>query len=224
MEATNGKTQTTNKWFNEANSTIMDMYNKQANLVLGFYSNLFHSMPGMNKNSWMPNMNFGATHDGHDFINPFTSAYSWFKPNNSFMNLFDTQYQDMYKQFVEHNNIWNSFGHKRGQEMQKNWNEATRKMQDIIEKELKIRNEAANNIIDVCNKQMDFSMELNRKFMEELNNQFNIAFKRSEKFYSDAFKETQSNEKEQKEHEVVAIKKHTKAEPVHASHHNHHKH
>ncbi len=224
MESTHGKNQTANKWLNDTSSTVMEMCNKQANLVFDFYNNFFNSMPGMSKNNWMSNMNFAQPHDGYEISNPFFSASKLFK-TNSFMDLCASQYQDMYKQITDYNNLWGSMFQKKSQNTQENWSASAEKIQAIVEKEWKIRNDMASTLLDTYNKQMDASIELNRKFMEELNNQFNAAFKRNEKFCSDIFKgtHTAAAHKEEKEHEPIAAKKH-KAEPAHAHNHNHNHH
>ena len=223
MESTHEKNQTANKWLNDASSSVMDMYNKQASLVFGFYNNLFNSLPGMSKNNWMSNMNFAKPHDGYDMANAFFPAFNLFK-TSSLMNLCASKYEDMYKQITDYNNLWSSMLQKKSQNAQENWSASAEKMQAIVEKEWKIRNDMASTLLDAYNKQMDVSIELNRKFMEELNNHLNAAFKRNEKFYSDVFKGAHAPEKEEKEHEPAVVKKHTKAEPAHAHNHNHNQH
>jgi hypothetical protein len=222
MEATHEKNQTANKWLNDANSTVMDIYNKQANVMLGFYSNLFNSMPGMSKNNWMGNMNFNHSHDGHEMAPAMFPAFNLFKTNN-FMNMYTSHCQDMYKQMTDFHNLWSSFGQKKSQHMQENWSDSVEKMQAIIQKEWKVKNEMATTLMEAYNKQRETATELNKKFMEEMHTQFHAASKHNEKFSSDVLKGAHAAEKEEKEHEPSAAKKHAKAEPVHAHSHNHHK-
>jgi hypothetical protein len=219
METMHEKNQAANKWLTDASSTVMDMYNKQANLMFGFYSNLFNSMPGMSKNNWMSNMNFAQSHDGHEMARAMFPAFNLFKANN-FMNMCTSHYQDMYKQMADFNSLWSSFGQKKSQHMQENWSDSVEKMQAIVQKEWKVRNDMAATLMEAYNKQRETATELNKKFMEEMNTQFHEAFKRNEKFYADVFKGTHTVEKEH-EHEPIMVKKHTKAEPAHVN--NHHK-
>src|ERR1700740_467844 len=136
METMHEKNQAANKWLNEASSTMMEMYNKQANLVYGFYNNLFNAI-GVNKN-WMPNMGFAKSYDGHEMANAFFPAWSGLFKTNHFMNMCTSQYQDMYKQMAEINGLCSSMMQKKYENAQRIWGDSAEKMQAAVEKEWKL--------------------------------------------------------------------------------------
>ena len=190
------------KGFNEINSTIMDVYNKQLNLASSFYSNLFNSFPWINKNVWNANMDFSKSF-GADGASKLFNPFSWFKTSDYFGDFFKPQSEELLKKTIEFNNNWFAELQKQFKIMQMNWVELSEKTQEIMEEEWKATYSSINSLIETYNKQADFSIESSRKFMEKINNQFDLAAKQSEKFWSDILKTTQPFDRTEKESEQL---------------------
>jgi hypothetical protein len=202
-----------NKGFNQINSTIMDVYSKQLNLVSGFYNNLFNSFPWANKNVWNANMDFTKYFGADETFKLFT-PFNWFKTSDYLGNFFKPQSEDLFKKTIEFNNNWFAELQKQFKIVQMNWVELSEKMQEIAEEEWKATYSSINSLIEAYNKQADFSIESNRKFMEKINSQFDLAAKQSEKFWSDVLKTVHPADKTEKENEQLQTlpKKQNKAE------------
>jgi hypothetical protein len=212
-----GTNHAANKWITDMSSIMMNIYNQQSNLVVGFYNNFFNFIPGMNRTPWNTAMN-----SANQFKND--GLASMFTPFNSFktdgrLNLLTFQYEDVYKQAMEFNNKCAIEFQKQFQNLQTNFNEVNQKLQEIVEAEWKAVQKGINSLTETYNKQGNFSAETNRKFMEEVHHQLALATKRNEQMWADVLKKTQSsdhktekeNEHKEKENEHANFKKQNKA-------------
>jgi hypothetical protein len=191
-----------NKGFNEINSTAMDIYSKQLNLVSSFYKNLFNSFPWVNKNVWNANIDF-TKYFGADGASKLFTPFNWFKTNDYLGYFFKPQSEDLLSKIIEFNNNWFTELQKQFKIMQINWAELSEKMQEIIMEEWKTTYSSINSLIETYNKQADFSIESNKKIMEKINNQFDLAAKQSEKFWSDVLKTVHPSDKSEIENEQL---------------------
>jgi hypothetical protein len=237
METSNEKSEgtmhTATKWFTDANSTVIDVYNKQLSLVYGFYSNLFNSFGKMNSNSWLGNMN--GTKDNREsgiFGMPF-SPFSFFKMNNHSVDQSTDHITGTgtYKKMEELNKLCSARFQNQCKHMQENLNELNEKLHDFHQKDWSSKSNLLNAMMLNYTKQMDLSRELNQQFMEELANLFNASAQQNKKFSPDVFKTPpQADHHQEREENHHTVKKPTKAEPVHthsrahAHHDNHRKH
>ncbi len=183
--------QTTNKWMNDASSAMMDMFKKQAEMSSSFYSNLFNSFSGANKNSFNPMANFN---------NPFTSVFSnpfssdndmmknMFSPFNAFgMNSsFSNPFEKAIKQLTDFNqNLLTSFGKPFGNGNQ-DLGALTENYKNIVEKEMETSKKMMRSLVEAYHKQMEFTIENNKKLHEEMNAQFNQLLKLTQNFWAGA--------------------------------------
>ena len=181
-----------NKWLNDANASMMDVYKKQLNIVSGFYSNFFNSFSGENKNIWNPAKTFtdlfsnnagmksmftpfGGFGLDSGFTNPFSSAFS-----NPFSNPLDK----IFKQMTDYNQTLSSFSGQFGNE-NSGWSSINEKYQKTIAKEFEASKGLLNTLIDGYKKQAETSIEANKKLQEEINKQISLIVKLNQQFWSE---------------------------------------
>ncbi len=216
-----GTAQTTNKWFNDLSSAMMDIYNKQSSWMSGFYNNFFGSFPGMNKNPWNSSLNFPNLFFGkYDGLNSMFTPFNY--ADGRFINLMTAQYEEAYKGIMDFNKAYFEALQEQVDSFQINGNELNNKVQKSVEKEWEATRNIIDSMVDTYNKQSHFSSESNKKFLEETRNLFTASAKRNERLWSEAFKTNQTNGKAEKETEKETEKEHLKKQnnKTHVHHHN----
>ncbi len=213
METTNLKK--ANEMFNDANATMMSIYKKQLNTSMDFYTNLFNSFSGLNKNGWSPNFNSPLLNSGEALKSMF-APFNFFKPDGNFSNTFSTPFDNLYKQMIEFNNNWFISLQKEFQGKQESWIEASEKYRELIEEEWKATQNIVNTIIETYNKEMDFSVETNKKLVQEIDKQFHLVSKQNARILADILKSVNISDKTEKENGTESkqsqSKKHSKVE------------
>jgi hypothetical protein len=173
----------TEKIFNDSGSTMVEFYNKQLNLVTGFYSNLLKSFvdnPSALNESSFPN----------PFLQPSGNMYKqMFEFNRNLLSAFTNQ--------INNNEIDMEGINKNYQETIGSRIEASRKI--------------FKSLSEACSNKMDFSIETNKKLMEEISSQFNLVIKQNQKFWADVLGTYQppvkGEEKKSKEANPIENKK-----------------
>jgi hypothetical protein len=175
--------QTTNKWMNDASSAMMDMYKKQADMASGFYSNLFNSFSGANKNSLNPMANFSNPFsNGNDMMKNMFAPFNAFGMTNSSSNPFEKAI----KQLTDFNqNLLSSFGKPFGNGNQ-DFDALTENYKNVVEKEVEASKKMIETLTAAYHKQMEFTMENNKKLQEEMSAQFNQLVKLTQQFWAGA--------------------------------------
>lgn len=175
--------QTTNKWMNDASSAMMDMYKKQTDMASSFYSNLFNSISGTNKNSTNPLANFS-----NPFSNGNDMMKNMFAPFNGFgMNSFSSNpFEKVMKQLTDFNqNLLSSLNKPFGNGNQ-DFGALTENYKNVVEKEMETSKKMMGSLVEAYHKQMEFTMENNKKLQEEMNTQFNQLVKLTQQFWAGA--------------------------------------
>lgn len=193
---------TNQKWFNDSATAMMEIYNRQLNLTMSFYDNLFSMFPAFG-NVWSRNKNlteaFNANTDlGKWMWRPFTIGNV--VPTNPFMDLFDKTY----KQLLEYNrNLFSSFTETELEPIGK-------KYQESITSQLEASKKITNSIQEAFNKQLEVAAESDKKLLDEINGQFNTLMKQNQEFWTavlNANKAALEKEKAYKEDGGSAVKK-----------------
>ena len=186
----NENAETLNNSFNVASSAMNEFYQKQQNLVFGFYNNMFNPMLGMGKSNYWgnPNWNFNNLFNGNGNMQSFSNPLQWMKTNDGNLNMFNTSYENFIKQLSEYNQNWlntilNSFQLK-----QSGWETINEKYQELVEKRWEATKGVISALNDVYTKKMDFSIEANTKMYSELSAQMNKALKSNEEFWNSVVK------------------------------------
>jgi hypothetical protein len=181
-----------NKWFSDAASSMMEIYNKQLNMTFGFYNNLFSSFSGQttrNPSLIFPNAFGNGNGDTKAFFNPF----SWMQDENKILNPLSNVYQGMFKQLTEYNKnllrtLQNNF-----QLQQNDLTMLGEKYQQVLEKDWQAVKNSLNSISEAYNARIESSMDFNKKLAAELNRLSNILIRNNEEFWSQAAKSYQAN-------------------------------
>lgn len=184
MEATSNKTRETlnenakaaGKIFNDTNTALMDMYSKQLNLAIGFYTNFLNAAMGGIKN-W----------------NQDSSYTDFFQINDGFQNPFLTAFTKISNQLLEYNrNLFRDFNSE-AKNNYSDWTEAGKKYKETIDLRLEAYKNIFKSTIEAYNKHLDSSIETNKKMMEDINAQFNSVVKSSQKFWADILNTNNTN-------------------------------
>ena len=193
----NENAETLNNSFNVATSAMNEFYQKQQNLVFGFYNNMFNPMLGMGKSNYWgnPNWNFsnlfngnGNLFNGNGNVKSFFNPLPWMKTDDSNLNIFNTLYENFSKQLSEYYQNWlNTFQNKL-QLKQSDWLAITEKYQELLGQRLVATKKIVSAMNDAYTKKMDFSIETNTKMYSELNAQMNNAIKSNEEFWNSVVK------------------------------------
>ncbi|MEO8762615.1 MAG: hypothetical protein ABI388_13225 [Bacteroidia bacterium] len=175
--------QTTNKWMNDASSAMMDMYKKQTDMASSFYSNLFNSFSGANKNSFNPMANFSNPFsNNHDMMKNMFTPFNAFGMNTSSSNPFEKAI----KQLTDFNqNLLSSLGKPFGNGNQ-DFGALTENYKNVVEKEVEASKKMIETLTAAYHKQMEFTMENNKKLQEEMSAQFNQLVKLTQQFWAGA--------------------------------------
>ena len=196
------------RWFNNLNTATMDIYNKQLNLVIGYYTDFLNS-------------SLGSIHSSNKTKNPFNLFFNtdatkafWFPFNND-GNVFSSpvinSFDKTYKEVLDYNrNLLTTLNNEFKSNIVQ-WNKINQQYGEYIEKQMEISKKIANSIAEAYNKHGDFSTASYREAIEKLNHQIDLFMQQSQTLFSNVLKAQQngfnSEVKKEKESAVKDIKK-----------------
>jgi len=186
-----------NKWFGDAATSMMEIYNKQLNIAFGFYNNMFSSLSNQaNRNQTLPFPNlFGnGNGDAKAFFNPF----SWMQDENKVLNPFANVFQNVFKQMNEYNRNWLNTLQNNFQLQQNDLLVLGEKYQQVMEKDWEATKNSLNAITEAYNTRIDSSIDFNKKLYSELNKLANSIMKGNEEFWMEVGRSYQANAKADK--------------------------
>jgi hypothetical protein len=198
------------KWFNDASTSMMDLFNKQLNLTTGYYSNLLNSTFS-NTKDWGVNQGFIDNFLGGNstkWLTPFNT----FSSNNNSSYFFST-FDKMYKQIVESNRHFFTEFNNQLKTNEIDWNSINKEYKETMDRRIESSRKILSSITDSYSKQLHFTLDMEKNMFEELNNQFNSVMRQNQKMLSD-FLNTYQNafngeEIKSKEAEIPENKKRT---------------
>jgi hypothetical protein len=166
------------KWINEANSTLTEIYNKQINLASGFYNTFFNSMLGTNPDAKNNELDFS------DFLSDFKGS------NMALANpfLFLSFLNKVYKQALGQSTNLMALATKGQEQGQANWDTFSKKFKESIESQFETLKNIQGIYFDSRYTRMDISVEANKNILTEINNQFNLSSKQVKEFWTDVLK------------------------------------
>lgn len=198
------------KWFNDASTTMMDLFNKQLNLTTGFYSNLLNSTFSSTK-GWGVNQGFIDNFLGGNSTKWLTPFNAFSSSNNS--SYFFSAFDKMYKQMLDSNRqFFNEFNNQiKTNEI--DWNLINKEYKETIDRRIESSRKILSSITDSYNKQLHFTLDMEKNMVEEFNNQFNSVMKQNQKMFSDLLHTYQNafngEDRKSKEAEAPENKKRT---------------
>lgn len=199
------------KWFTDANNTMMEIYNKQINLASSFYSNLLNSTLGNNKN-WNGNSFSNDNMLSGNFSKFFWSPVSNFYGINNSSNLFSA-YDKMYKQLLESNHYFLNEYSNQITNSEINWNTINKEYKDTFDRRVDSSRKMLTTISEVYNKQLNFALDSEKNLFEEIHDQFNMLIKQNQKWLKDLIETSEkvfdSDDKKHKESFANENKKRT---------------
>jgi hypothetical protein len=176
---------TANKWSSDAVASMMDVYKKQFNIVSGFYSNIFNSLNGENKDALNPAKNLTDLFFNNSAFKSLSTPFSPMGMNGGFSNSFSNPFNNMFNQVKEYNQtMLNNFTKQFGVGST-DANSIVDKYQKTVEKEIDASKNLITSLTDVYNKQVEFSVTESKKLQDEINNQLKQVFEINQKFWSE---------------------------------------
>ncbi len=185
------------KWLNDSNSAITDIYNKQLNLTTKFYDNLLNSTVGNSSNFWDGRSLVDSFFKG-DLVKRFSFPFSGNGNGNSILTPSLTNFENSYKQMVEFNRNWLSAYSERYNKNNSEWNTISEDYMKLFEKRLESSKKIFNSYVESFDNGLDFSVKNNKKILEEITEQFNLLNNQSQKFWADILKTTEIKTEEEK--------------------------
>jgi hypothetical protein len=180
----------------DANSDIMNMYNKQLQLMTGFYNNFFNPGIGNNK-AWNTGNGFSTDFFNGDLTKVFSNPFN--AMNTTLSNPLLSSFDKMYKQMLGYSHNLLSVFNIQANVDKIDWSEVGKKYLETVEKRL----EASKNVFNLLNEayagQVASSIETNKKTMEEISNRFNLVIKENQNFWADILESYQGGNKSSKE-------------------------
>ena len=203
------------KLMKDTSAVMMDIYDRQVNRTTKYYSDLFDSISGRNKNL-EETRSFTDLLFSDEFAkgiwNPFSTARSSF--SNPMIGSFDRTY----KQMLNYNSDMLSVFNKMVKSNQFNWGSVSSQYIEAVENQIEATKSILSSLSAAYNKQLDLSFETNKNVFEELNEQFNSMLKQNQLFLNDLLQTSQifkeGEEKKSKEHEHNGDKKHAHVKAV----------
>ena len=198
------------KWFNDTNNAMMEIYNKQLNLTTGLYNNFFSTLTG-NVKGLGDSKNIFDSMLKNDFTKWFSMPSSNYNSimSNSILSTFD----GMYKQITDFNRNITTTLHSQLNNREHDWSSLNKEYMETIEKQMEVYKKIINTISEANNRELSLSLENNKKIIEEINEQFGAIIKQNQKFWSEALKYTPVNQeyedKKNKETNQSSSKKQT---------------
>lgn len=190
------------KWFNNLNATMMEIYSKQLKLATGYYTNFLNSsLGGNNSQDKMANPfnMFFNTDTTKPFRFPFNSDGAIF--SNPFLNSFDKVYKDM----LEYNrNLLTALnGEMKGNIS--DWNKVRQEYREYVEKQIEVSKKIADAIAESYDKQGNFSIQIYKEAVEKINHQMDSVIKQDQDFLTNLLSTSQnsSNDEEKKTKESI---------------------
>ncbi len=201
------------KWFNDTNSTMMDIYNKSVNLTTGFYNNMLNSVIN-NSKGWNTNPITDSIFK-NDLTKWFPVSFSSNGNSTNFTHSFQPLVDSMYKKMIEYNQeLINNFN-SQFKYNDKNYDSISKEYMDTVEKRIDASMKIINSITEGYMKGLDSTIGNNKKIIEEINEQFNSVIKQNQKFWSEAIKSTEipieEEDKKTKESNPTIVKKQSNA-------------
>jgi|GEM_PF-920742 hypothetical protein len=187
------------KGFGSANSNIMDMYNKQLQLMIEFYNNFFSPVIG-NKDGSRSN-GFTANFFNDDLTKVFSN------PLNGQENPLLASCDKMYKQMLGYNSSFLAAFNSQANGNNIDWREVSKKYLETVKNRL----EASKNVFNLLNEayagNIASSTAVNKKTIEEISNQLNAVIKQNQNFWTEMLEKYQSGDKTSKEPTLDESKK-----------------
>lgn len=186
-----------NKWFSDATSSMLEIYNKQLNMAFGFYNNLFNSVSGnANRGTALafPNLFSNGNGDSKSFFNPL----SWMKGENGAANPFNGIYQNFIKQITDYNRNWLNTLQGSFHLQQNDLTLINEKYRNLMEKEWETIKNTLNAISKSYNAQLESSIEMNKKISNEWHKLISNFMRSSEEFWTEIAKTYQASAKTDK--------------------------
>jgi hypothetical protein len=184
--------QMTNKWIMDTCSIITSIYNRQLKTTLDFYRSVFNSIPGANKNGHEYSKNFiPAFFSGNDFLKSMFLPFKSFNSDQSLIDMFNSQFEDILKQASEFNTRLFYIFQEEYKNKQVNWNEFNK----IIDEEWKNLRNITTTLHQSYTTRLNHSPELTKKLLREINNQFEMITDRNKKMWAELINTLQVHEK-----------------------------
>jgi hypothetical protein len=170
------------KWVNEANHTMTEIYNKQMNLASGFYSSLFNSMLGMYPNAKSNPLDFsdflsGDYSRGQSYTNGLnTMLFNPFLLNKAYKQMFDNSLNLL------------TLATKPPENGQSDWGTIIQKYNESLDAQFEALKNIQQIYFDSRYSLMDISLKANKNMLAEMNNQFNFFSTQAKNFLADILK------------------------------------
>lgn len=192
------------KWVNDATASALEMYQKQLNLATAYYSNLFNSFWGGQRNVWAPLQAYTGmfSPNSHASFNPFMPIGSW-KQNDDMFSQFGKMLREYNQQFFQ--SLTSRF-----ETSGVDWKQINGQYQEIMEKESESFREITKTFNEMLTRQMDLSAETNKKLQEEVSRQLDRVFKLNQQFWLTTFERLVPGEEGHKVKETAESKKQIK--------------
>lgn len=200
--------------FHTTNAAMVDMFRKQKDLTIGFYSKLLNSFTdnngGPRQSIGFPNMLIND-----DMSKWFTNPFGDFLSNNS-QNAWFSEFDKSMKKFNDFNQTMLSAMGMGAQGKNSNWTKMNGEHKEKLTSQMEDSRKLLNSLNEVLSKQLNSSIETNKKNLEDLNTQVNAVVSQSIKFWTDALKIIQtpvnSDEEKSKEQNLSETKKRSNAQ------------
>ncbi len=176
-----------NKWTSDAVASMMDVYKKQFDVMSGFYSNLFNSFSGENKNNLNPTKNFTDLFFNNSSLKSLYTPFSSLGMNGGFSNPFSNPFNNMFIQMKDYNqNLLGAFT-KQFETGGIDSQSITDKYKKTIEKEIEASKHLMSSLSEAYNKRLEFSITESKKIQDEMNNQLKSMFEINQQFWAELF-------------------------------------
>jgi hypothetical protein len=200
------------KWFNNANAAMMEIYNKQLNLATGYYTNLINST-------------LGGNHGQDKMTNPFSALFNadaakgfWFPfgSNGSvFSNHFLSSFNKVSEDLAEYNRNLLATLNTEFKSNVSDWSKIKQEYREYFEKQLEISKKIGSSIAEAIDKQGNFSTQIYKDAVEKINHQMDSGVQQDQDVLSTILNSTQNSsnteEKKTKDSVVSDTKKKTNA-------------
>jgi hypothetical protein len=174
------------KWVNEANSTMAEIYNKQINLASGFYNTFFNSMLGMNPHAKNTELDFSDFLSGDNNRGQASANGSNAAMFNPF--LFLSFSNKAYKQMFDNSLNLLTLITKQQENGQSDWGTIIQKYNESLDAQFEALKNIQQVYFDSRYSLMDISLKANKNMLAEMNNQFNFFSTQAKNFLAGILK------------------------------------
>jgi hypothetical protein len=200
------------KWFNNLNAAMMDIYNKQLKLTTGYYTNFLNSALGGN------NSQNKMTNPFNMFFNTDTTKAFWFPFGNdgaAFTNPFLHSFDKAYKDMLEYNRNLLTVLNSELKNNVSDWSKVRQEYREFMEKQIEVSKKIVDSMAEAFDKQGNFSTQLYKEAVEKINHQMDSVIKQDQDFLTNVLNTVQNasvgDEKKTKESVANDTKKKTNA-------------